>query len=167
MWFHSGAPCGRRLRTDARGFTGTDQRVGVGELVGRLCVVAFIRRVHSGSQFRNVVFILGRLVHSGSRWGSLTGSLGSLMFALGVEGFIRGRWVHSWGSLGSSGAVGFTKVRTVRRRVHPGLLGLALGGVAFLRGRWFNSGSTGIIGFSRFCLRGSWIHSGSPRGALG
>ena len=52
------------------------------------------------------------------------GSFGSLGFALGVFGFIRGRWVYSvlplWslgnpgslefalGSLGSSGVVGFT-----------------------------------------------------------
>ena len=79
--------------------------------------------------------------------------LGSLVYALGVVGFIqggtrvqpgcrRGVWLHTgapWGSLGLSGvvgvtrlhhggrssscAVGFTRVRASGLRVHPGLLG--------------------------------------------
>ena len=76
----------------------------------------------------------GRQVHPGS--------LGSLMCALGVVGFIRGRWVHwgaPWGrriypgsldsmvcalgSSGSSAVVRFTGMRPERRRVHPGSLG--------------------------------------------
>ena len=62
------------------------------------------------------------------------GSLGSLGFdmvffrecALGVVGYIRCHWLHrgaSSESFGSSGVAGFTGVRSVCRRFHPGSLG--------------------------------------------
>ena len=69
----------------------------------------------------------GRLVHPGS--------LGRLRFALGLVGFLQGRWVHSslvviglfrgrrdhsespLRSLGSPGVVGFTRVHTGGRWV--------------------------------------------------
>ena len=53
------------------------------------------------------------------------GSLGTLAYALGVVGFIRGRWVHSrapWGSWSSSQVVEFTHGRTRGRWVPPGTL---------------------------------------------
>ena len=56
-------------------------------------------------------------------------SLCSLGFALGVVGFIRGRWVYSdspWGSLGTSEVVAFT-------------LRLALWVVGLIRRRWDHS----------------------------
>ena len=74
-------------------------------------------------------------------------SLGSLVFALGVVEFIQGCWVHigsPLGSLGSSGVVGFIRVR-------PG-------------GRWVRSvvgcvhpRSLSLLRFTR-----CWFHSDSP-----
>ena len=69
------------------------------------------------------------LVRPGGRWVH-PGLFGSLVFALGVVGFIRGRWIHSgtrWGSLDSTGVFGFTKV--------------SAGVVGFIRGRWVHSSS--------------------------
>ena len=69
------------------------------------------------------------------------------MFALGVIGFMRGRWVHSGahcGSLGSSGVVGFNQVGLGDPWVHPGRLGslvCALGVVEFMWVRWVHSGA--------------------------
>ena len=75
------------------------------------------------------------------------------MFALGVVGFIRGRWVHSgshWESLGSTRVVGF------------------------IRCRWFQSGSargslssSGVIAFTLVCRRVRWLLSGSPLWSFG
>ena len=75
--------------------------------------------------------------------------LGSL--ALGVDVFIRGRWIHSslpWGSLGFLGSLKF-----------------ALGVTGFMRGRWVHSGSSlvpmgssGVVGFSGVRPGGRWIH---------
>ena len=65
------------------------------------------------------------LVRPGGRWVH-PGLFGSLVFALGVVGFIRGRWIQpvylgslrlALGSLGSSGVVGFTRVRAGGRWV--------------------------------------------------
>ena len=108
----------------------------------------------------------GRLVH--------IGSLGLLGCALRVVGFIWGRWVHigarlgsmgdHWVSLGSSGVVGFTRVRPggvsvyaesmVFTRVYPG--GRWVHPVPFIRGRWVHSGATRgslcssmVVGFTR------------------
>ena len=111
------------------------------------------------------------------------GSLGSLMFALGVVGFIQGCWVHSGSPLGSSGVVGFIRVRPAGRLVcsgvrwvHPRWLGslrFALGFVWFIGGRWVHSGSpcgpldsSGVVGFTRFRFRDSWVHAVSL-GSLG
>ena len=77
-------------------------------------------------------------VRSGDLWVHPV-PLSSLVYALGVIGFIRGRWVHSvspWGSLGSSGVVRFTRVRPGCRCVHLGSLGslmFALGVVGFIQ----------------------------------
>ena len=155
-----------------------------------------------------VRFMQGRCVHSGSRSGSLgssgvvrftqvraggvgftsvraggrwvhPGSLGSVGFALGVVGFIRGRWIPSgspWGSFGSLGGrwvqvVGFTWLLSVGRCVHPWSfrsLGFSLGVVGYIRGRWIYSGSlcgplssSGVVGFTRFRPRCHWVHPGS------
>ena len=105
------------------------------------------------------------LMHRGRGWvhPGLLGSPGSAL--LGV-GFMRGRWVHPkwhsgtpWGSLGSSGVVGFPRIRPVGGCVHPcplGSLACALGVVAFIRGRWVHSGATRgslrssvVVGFTR------------------
>ena len=70
------------------------------------------------------------------------GSLGSHEFALGVNGFIRGRWIHlgsQRGSLGSSGVVGLTQVCPGYHWVNPGWLGslgLALGVNGLIRRLW-------------------------------
>ena len=85
------------------------------------------------------------LVQRGGRW-VFPESLGSLVCAQGVVGFIRDHWVHtgshcgslgsSWvvgvhsdapsGSLGSSGVVRYTRVRPGGRRFHPGVVGFTL-----------------------------------------
>ena len=72
------------------------------------------------------------------------GPLGSLVYALGVVGFIRGG----------------TRVQPGCRWVHPGCLashGSALGVVGFIRGRW---GHSVAPWGSEFILR-SWVHSGA------
>ena len=101
---------------------------------------------------------------------------------------MRVRWVHSvsrWGSLRSSGVVGFTRVRTAARSVHPGSLwftsvrlGCLFGSsrvvrftlvrvVGFIRGRWVHSGSpwgslgsSWVVGFTRVRYLGRWVHPG-------
>ena len=110
-------------------------------------------------------------VRAGYRWVHW-GSLGSLEFALGVAGFIRGLWVHSgspWGLLGSCGVVGFTWFRPGGRWVHPEWLGsleFALGVVGFTRvhpyGRSVYLGSLGSLGFAledAGFIRCRWDHS--------
>ena len=80
----------------------------------------------------------GRRVHGGGR--VQPGSLDSLWSALGVDGFIRGHWIHCskpWRSLGSSGDPGCISIHSSGRSVHPGTLGLlqcAMEIVGFLRG---------------------------------
>ena len=96
------------------------------------------------------MFNRSRLVNSDSlslsRWVH-PGSLGSLGFALGVVGFIRGHWVDEgapWRSFSSSGVVVFTRVRPGCRWVHSvslDSLGFGLGVVGFMRGRSFHDGS--------------------------
>ena len=77
----------------------------------------------------------GRLFHPGP--------LRSFARALGVVGFIPGRWVHSrehWRSLGSSGVIAFTCVRRLGQRVLPVSLrsfGCALGVNEFIRRIFF------------------------------
>ena len=119
---------------------------------------------------------MGRWVQPGSL-GSVVFTLGvdggrCVHFALGVVGFILGRWVHSGlrlGPLGSSGVVGFT---CVRDGVHQGLLGslgFALVLFGFIRVRRVRSGSSlgslgssGVVGFTPVRLGSRWVHSGSP-----
>ena len=107
----------------------------------------------------------------GGRWVH-PGLLGSLGTAVVVFGFFRcstrvrpgGRWVHPvsrgslgcvldvvgfisdapWGSLCSSGVIGFTRVRSNVCWVHLGpfgSIGCALGIVGSIRGRWVHSGA--------------------------
>ena len=95
--------------------------------------------------------------------------MGSLGFALGVLGIMRGRCVHSrsrWGSLGSSGVVGFTLVRAGVRWVHSRSLG------SFIRDRWVHSvspwgslsflwwslSSTAVVGFTWVLPGDRWVH---------
>ena len=111
------------------------------------------------------------------------GSLGSLKFALGVTGFIQGRWVHlgsPWGSMGSSGVVRFTGVRPGGRWVQwrspwgsLGALRFALRVVRFMRGHQVHSGSplrslssSGFVGFPRVCPGVRYVLPGSL-GSLG
>ena len=90
-----------------------------------------------------------------------------------VVGFIRGRWVDSgapWGSLGSSGMVGFTPVRPGDLWVHLGSfgsLGCAMGVVGFIRGRWDHEGaplclmgSSCVVGFTRVRAAGHCVYPG-------
>ena len=91
------------------------------------------------------------------------GSFHVVGFAQEDAGFIKCLWVHSnspWVSLGSSGVVGFTRVRPGVRWVHLqsfGSLAFALEVVGFTRrrpeGRWVHAGG--------------WVHSGSPWGSFG
>ena len=74
------------------------------------------------------------------------------MCALGVVGFIRGRWVQSGahcGSLGSSGVVGFTRVGLGDPSVHPGSLGSLVCAL-------------GVVECTRVPPAGRWVHSGAP-----
>ena len=100
----------------------------------------------------------GRWFHSGTSWGHWVhpGSMDSLGFSLELVGFILSRWVDSGSPLGSSGVVGFTRLRHWGRWVHPETLGFALGYVWFIRDRWVHSGSpwgslssSGLLGFTR------------------
>ena len=80
------------------------------------------------------------LAHQVGSW-DISGSLVSLACALGVDGFIRGRRVPSrlYGSLDSSGFVGFTLVRSRGLLVHSrslGSLAFDLGVVEYILGHW-------------------------------
>ena len=91
------------------------------------------------------------------RWVYL-GSLGSLTRALGVVGFIRGRWIYWRAPLWSL--------------VYPGslgLLGCAFGIIRFIQCSWVNSrasksslGSSAVVGFTRARHGGRWVHSRAP-----
>ena len=80
----------------------------------------------------------GSWVNPGS-FGSLGFALVVVEFALGVVGFIRGRWDHMgspWWSLGLYGVVGFSRFRPGGRWVHPrsfSSLGFALWAAGFNR----------------------------------
>ena len=135
-WVHSGAPWGV---------------LGLSWVVGVTQVRSGYRCVHTGFSSLHA----DRWIHPRS--------LGSLRCTMVVVGFIRGRWVHSgapWWSLGSSGVVGFTLVRSwvlwarasclcvhsgwlgslgcaLDRCIHPGPLGsfvYSLGVVGFILG---------------------------------
>ena len=131
--------------------------LGSSWVVGFTRVRAGVGWVHPGSFF-----------HSGSRWvslGLLGFAQGAVALALEVDWIIRCRLVNRvspWGSLGSSGVFGFTRIRPGGRWVHPGSLdslGFALGVLAFIRGCWVQSGSRlgslcslGVVGFTRVPL---------------
>ena len=99
----------------------------------------------------------------------LSGSLGSLRYALGVFGFVRGRWVHwctSWRSSRSFGDCEFIRKRPGSRY---GLLRWTLGFVWFVPGHWIHWGAQWrslerlvyaerIVGF----VRSSRLHWGAP-----
>ena len=91
-------------------------------------------------------------------------------------------WVVDWGSLGTSGIVGFTLVHSGGCSVHPGSLGTlacALGVVGFILGRlvclrapclslgssgvtWFTLGVVAsVVRFTHARLGGRWFHQGS------
>ena len=88
------------------------------------------------------------------------GSFGSLVFALGIVGLIRSRWIDSrslWVSSGSSWVVCFTLVRRVCCWFHPWWLGS------------FRS-ALGVVGFTRVHLGVRSVHPeslGSPGFTLG
>ena len=105
----------------------------MGSLTCALSVVGFIWSRCVNGSFRFVGFT--RVRPAGHR--AYLGSLGSRGFALGVVeldkrrcalgvvGFIQGRWVYSgapWGSSGSFGVVGFAWVHPGGRQVHSGSL---------------------------------------------
>ena len=147
----------------------------LGSLRFALGVIAFIRGSLGSLGFASVHLPWGSMgssevvaftrVRPWGRWVH-PGSLGSIKFALGFTGFIRGRWVHlgsSWVSMGSSVVVGFTGVRHGGRWVHwrspwgsLGALSFALRVVRFMRGHHVHSGSplrslssSGFVGFPR------------------
>ena len=125
------------------------------------------------------------MVNAGAPWGSFgsfgvvgfthegrrvySGSLGSLVCALRVDGFIWGRWVHSGSRWVHAGAplkvVGFTRVRTGCGGVYSG----SLGSLTFIRGRSVHSGnllgSSGlfrVFGFIRVRPRGTRTNACEP-----
>ena len=88
-------------------------------------------------------------------------SLGSLRCALGVVGYVRGRWVHRvalWVSSGSFGVAGFIRVR-------PGEVGFFRGRSVYWSAPW---GSSGLFGVSGYIgkrvgfVRSRWVHCGAP-----
>ena len=103
------------------------------------------------------MFFRGRWIHWGARLMSLgpfgdacligvhpgdsgvrSGSPGSLWCALGVVGFVRGRWVHSGATCGSSGSSSVISVRYGgHRSVRGGWIHLVtpFGVVRFILGR--------------------------------
>ena len=165
-WVHSGTHCGSLCSSGVVRFTRMCPRGRwvhpgpLGSLMYALCVVGFIRG--------------GTLVCPGCSW-VYRGSWCSLGSALGFVGFIRGRWGHSdapWGSLGSLGSSGVVGYTRVRRWVHPGSLssiGCALGNVGFTRvspgGRWVLLGSLGLLGCPIGVVGfiwGCWVHMSAP-----
>ena len=147
---HSGSPFGPFGSSWVIGFTRV--RAGslwvhagsLGSLRFALGVIAFIRGSLGSLGFASVNLPWGSMGSSEvvaftrvCPWGRWVhpGSLGSIKFALGFTGFIRGRWVHlgsSWVSMGSSVVVG--------------LLAFAMG----------------VVGFTGVRLGGRWVHSVSP-----
>ena len=102
------------------------------------------------------------------------------MFALGVVGFMCGRWVHfvsPWGSFSSSGVIGFTRIRPRGRWVHPSSLDslrFAMGVVGFVRVRWVGFtlgplGSSGVVHAGGRSVHSCslWLSLGSLYGSLG
>ena len=95
---------------------------------------------------------------------------GSLGFSLRVFVFIQGRWVH-WG---------FVRCRLVHSGTRMGSLG-SFGAIEFTRvragGRWFHQGSLGSLGFAMWSFGSLWfalgvvvfirVHLGSHCGSLG
>ena len=129
--------------------------LGSSGVVGFTRVRSERRSVHPGSlgtlggALVVVGFIRGHLVHPGYS-------------ILGVVGFIRGRWLHSgvpWGSLRSSGIVGFTAVR-------PGCSGFIRGRWVHLGSLWRSFGSSGVVELTRVRPGGHSVHPGSL-GSLG
>ena len=97
------------------------------------------------------------------------GSLGALVYPMGVVVFIRCPWVHSgapWGSLGSSLDIVFARERPGGVLVHLGFLGslgCSLRFVGFVRCRWEHSGSPwvslgslGVVRFTPVCAGVRW-----------
>ena len=99
-----------------------------------------------------------------------SGSLSSVGYALGVVGFVRGRWVQCvapcafWGSFG---VPRFSGVHPVGRRVSLGSLASALVVVGFVRARWVQwvapFGSSRPFGFVGF----SGLRPGGSSGSFG
>ena len=103
---------------------------------------------------------MGRRDHPAS-----LGSLGfDMVFSLGVVRYIRCHWVHRgapWESFGSSGVAGFTGVRPVCRRFHPGSLGslgCAQGIVGFIWVVFF----PGVRPLGVGIIRVGWVHLDAP-----
>ena len=74
-----------------------------------------------------------------------SGSMGSLRCAIGVDGFIRGRWLVKdapWWLSGSSGVARFIVVRPRGRLVPPGSSECALRLVGLIRGRCVHRGAS-------------------------
>ena len=73
-------------------------------------------------------------------------------------------------SFGSSGVVGFTRLRPWGRSVHPGTFGFTLGDVGFIRGRSVHPESLGSLGFALWFvnfIRVAWVLSVSYWRSLG
>ena len=116
------------------------------------------RWIHTGPFSCTPVRHLCRWVNQGS-FGSLGSALGGVGF-MRVFGFIGGRWFHSgapWGSLGSSGVVGFTPVRPGGLWVHLGSFG-SLGSTLVALGSCASLGSSEAVGFTRVRHGGRWVH---------
>ena len=122
-WVHWGATWARRVRSGSL--------CSLGYALG---VIGFVRCrwIHCGAPFDVVWFVQGHWIHWSTPWESFgvarfigarpvgrrvcSGSLSTLVSALGVVGFIRGNWVH-WGApLWSSRSFGVAGLIAV----HPG-----------------------------------------------
>ena len=74
------------------------------------------------------------------------------------------------GSFGSSGVVGFTRLRPWGRWVRQGTFGFTLGDVGFIRGRSVHPGLLGSLGFALGFInfiRVAWVLSDSYWRSLG
>ena len=143
IWGHWGPPSWSLCSSGVAGFfvvISVSRRVYLRPLGKFGCALV----VYSSSRLRFIRVRPGvRLVSSGS--------LGSLAFAFGFVGFIRGHWVHwclPWGTSCSSGVI---MMRTGDHCVHPG-------SICSLRCPWGSSGSSWVTWYIGVRPGGRRVH---------